>query len=210
MTHGEIREQNKQKVVETALDFFVREGIEKSKVKEIAKATGLTERSVFRYFPTKADLVLAAAVYFWEKTVADSEPLWREIEKESKPAEEQILEVLTTYAFLFFERKEEIVFIQEAELYLYRLNLLENFKRKPVTSYKSGNGPLSKAIRRGIANGTFRESEELELFYLNCFESILGLLQKFSTSAYENQLSEERQRERVAYFCRTLVKSLSV
>ena len=210
MSNSETREKNKQKVVETALNFFVEQGIDQTKVKDVAESAGLTERSVFRYFPTKADLVLAAAVYFWEQTVQGSKEVWESIEKENKPGTEQILQILTAYAFIFFERKKELIFIGEAELYLYRLDMLKNFKSKPVTSYKSGTGPLSKAIRREIKAGNLKESKELELFYLNCFDSVLGLLQKLATQAYDNNLTEDEQKERLSCFCKSLVKSLSV
>lgn len=58
MPHEEQREKNIRLVTEVALDCFLANGIEKTKVADIALRSGLTERSVFRYFETKADLVL--------------------------------------------------------------------------------------------------------------------------------------------------------
>lgn len=208
MRHQEIREKNKQKILEIALKYFVEYGIEKTKVKEVAKSAGLTERSAFRYFPTKADLVLEAAIYFWENTVEESRQIWKKIEFDNKPALEEIEDILTAYAFIFFERKKEMVFIQEAELYLYRLDMLDHFKNKPASSYKEGKCPLARAIRKGVDCGEIEDTEELELFYLNCFDSLLGLLQKLSTATYETELAEEQQKARISYFCDTLIKAL--
>ena len=63
MPHEEQREKNIRLVTEVALDCFLANGIEKTKVADIALRSGLTERSVFRYFETKADLVLACLLY---------------------------------------------------------------------------------------------------------------------------------------------------
>ena len=67
------KELNKEKVIKVALSFFVKYGIEMSKISEIGKAAGLTERSVFRYFETKNNLVLATALLFWKKAVKNIE-----------------------------------------------------------------------------------------------------------------------------------------
>ena len=52
MPHEEQREKNIRLVTEVALDCFLANGIEKTKVADIARRSGLTERSVFRYFET--------------------------------------------------------------------------------------------------------------------------------------------------------------
>ena len=65
-----LREQNIQLVTEKALECFLEQGIEKTKVSEIARRAGLTERSVFRYFKTKTDLVLAASYLYWNSVIA--------------------------------------------------------------------------------------------------------------------------------------------
>ena len=64
LPHEEQREKNIRLVTEVALDCFLANGIEKTKVADIALRSGLTERSVFRYFETKADLVLAASLLY--------------------------------------------------------------------------------------------------------------------------------------------------
>ena len=74
MPHEELREKNIRLVIENALDSFLENGIEKTKVADVARRSGLTERSVFRYFETKADLVLAASLLYWNRILALIEP----------------------------------------------------------------------------------------------------------------------------------------
>jgi AcrR family transcriptional regulator len=46
----------RRQLVETALDFFSREGLGGTVTKEIAAAAGITEAIIFRHFPTKSDV----------------------------------------------------------------------------------------------------------------------------------------------------------
>lgn len=55
MSLEEVRAQNIRLVTEKALDCFINNGIANTTVSDIAKASGLTERSVYRYFTTKSD-----------------------------------------------------------------------------------------------------------------------------------------------------------
>ncbi|WP_158841479.1 TetR family transcriptional regulator [Saccharothrix deserti] len=43
---------------DAALDLFERHGYERTTVRDVASAAGVTERTFFRYFPSKEDLVL--------------------------------------------------------------------------------------------------------------------------------------------------------
>ncbi|MBK3576348.1 TetR family transcriptional regulator [Streptomyces sp. MBT65] len=54
MTRRAVRAQ----IAETAMTLFVANGFEQTTVDQIAAAVGMSGRSVFRYFPTKEDMVV--------------------------------------------------------------------------------------------------------------------------------------------------------
>ena len=83
MPHEEQREKNIQLVTEKALDCFLENGIEKTKIADIARQCGLAERSVFRYFETKADLVLAASLLYWNRVLERIDQMFQEDSPES-------------------------------------------------------------------------------------------------------------------------------
>ncbi|MBT0992953.1 TetR family transcriptional regulator [Cellulomonas sp. DKR-3] len=65
-----------------AIDLFIERGFDATSVEQIAAAVGMSERSFFRYFPTK-DAVLAHQSARWRRLVATSlaarpadEPVW--------------------------------------------------------------------------------------------------------------------------------------
>ena len=72
MSMQEVREQNIALVAQTALACFVENGIDKTTIRDIAHRAGLTERSVYRYFATKDELVIAAAFLYWDRAKAQA------------------------------------------------------------------------------------------------------------------------------------------
>jgi AcrR family transcriptional regulator len=60
-----VREDKKRetraRLERAALDLFTQRGYERTTVEQVASAAGVSARTAFRYFPTKADLVFADA-----------------------------------------------------------------------------------------------------------------------------------------------------
>jgi TetR/AcrR family transcriptional regulator, regulator of mycofactocin system len=54
---GEVRADTRTRVEQAALDLFGRKGFEQVTTDEIAEAAGISRRTFFRYFATKADAV---------------------------------------------------------------------------------------------------------------------------------------------------------
>ncbi|HEV7710316.1 MAG TPA: helix-turn-helix domain-containing protein [Asanoa sp.] len=54
LTRRAVRTQ----IAETAMELFIAQGFEATTVDQIAAAAGISARSVFRYFPTKEDMVV--------------------------------------------------------------------------------------------------------------------------------------------------------
>ena len=63
MSLEEIRENNIRLVTNNALNCFIKKGINKTTLSEIAAASGLTERSIYRYYSSKEDLIIASTLY---------------------------------------------------------------------------------------------------------------------------------------------------
>lgn len=196
------REANKRKVIDQALLCFVEQGIENSKVSEIAQRAGLTERSVFRYFETKADLVLETALLLWEQYM-DLAAV-QAGQDEQPCGADQVHYVLRQYARLYFTHRSEIIFIHEAEAYLNRCGKAMLLDKKPPAPYEAGVGPLSKAIRRGIEDGSVRTDVDIANLYYNTYDSLLGLIQKLAIGGWSDETYEKLASERLDAFCALL------
>jgi AcrR family transcriptional regulator len=206
MSLEEVREQNKRTVIEAALACFLEQGIEQTKISEVARRAELTERSIYRYFETKADLVLASALLFWDDNQQKIERA-HAASAQNKSGTAQIYEILCAYADLFFTNRREIIFVQEAEGYLNRNGKSALLDNKPPTPYESSSAPLANAIRAGIADGSVKAGANVELLYYNTYDALLGLLQKMAMTQDGLATSGIDARERLNRFCRLLTAS---
>jgi AcrR family transcriptional regulator len=83
------REETRRRVYESALEVFRRDGVEKARIDEIARAAGVSRGTFYFHFRTKDD-VLLALVHESETRLCD--------QIEALPADAPITEVLDTIA----------------------------------------------------------------------------------------------------------------
>jgi AcrR family transcriptional regulator len=63
--------QKRERIIAAAADLFVATGFRKVSVKDIAKAAGVSQVTVFKYFSSKTGLVEAVMMSFIEKRMAE-------------------------------------------------------------------------------------------------------------------------------------------
>lgn len=202
------KELNKDKVATKALEFFIKYGIENSKVSDIAKAAGVTERSAFRYFETKNDLVLQSALLFWKKAVEKIDrEVYQNMDKSMKGID-KVRFVMSSYVELFFTSNAELIFCDEAETYLYRSGKNMLIENRPPIAFEKSNDPLAKAIKDGMNDKTVRNDEDIPFLYLNTYDGLLGLMQKLALSG--ELVDKETARTRLNLFIESMVKMYQV
>lgn len=118
MSLQEVREQNIALVTQTALACFVENGIDKTTIRDIAHRAGLTERSVYRYFATKDELVVAAAFLYWDRAKAQAAQALVSARQPGMTGIEEIRVLLRSYAGLIFTDPAGIRFSLDAEVAL--------------------------------------------------------------------------------------------
>ena len=101
MSLEEIREQNKRLVVETALEVFTRQGAGNTTVADISRACGLTERSIYRYYKTKVDLIQAAVYLYYDNMTREADRRGREMCRPGMTGLEQIHRMLRFYSHMY-------------------------------------------------------------------------------------------------------------
>lgn len=118
MSMQEVREQNIALVTQTALACFVENGIEKTTIRDIAQHAGLTERSVYRYFAGKDELVIAAAYLYWDRAKELAAQSLAKQRRRGMTGIEEIRVLLRSYAGLIFTDPAGIRFSLDAEVAL--------------------------------------------------------------------------------------------
>jgi AcrR family transcriptional regulator len=87
------RQAVKRQIADVAKDLFAKHGYEATTIDQIAAAVGMSQRSVFRYFPTKEDIVIGKIDFFADDVVAAlrerpaAEPVWESLRRSFDPAD---------------------------------------------------------------------------------------------------------------------------
>lgn len=199
MSLEEIREQNKQLVAETALEVFTRQGAANTTVADISRACGLTERSIYRYYKTKVDLIQAAVYLYYDKMTQEADRRSREMCRPGMTGLEQIHQMLRFYSHMYLDYPEQIRFCADAEVILSRAGRERGDVNWPPEQFERSSSPLVRAIGQGLADGSVSPKVDVRSLYYNAYDSILGVMQKMSWSRQE--LSREEAEQRMDQLC---------
>jgi AcrR family transcriptional regulator len=81
------RQAVRRQIAEVAKDLFAEHGYEATTIDQIAAAVGMSQRSVFRYFPTKEDIVVGKIDFFADDLLVAlrarpaDEPVWESLRR---------------------------------------------------------------------------------------------------------------------------------
>ena len=151
MSLQEVREQNFALVKQPALACFVENGIDKTTIRDIAHRAGLTERSVYRYFATKDELVVAAAFLYWARAKAQAAQARVSARQPGMTGIEEIRVLLRSYAGLIFTDPAGIRFSLDAEVALCNAGRQHAVVNRPPERLEVAPSPIAAFIRHFYA-----------------------------------------------------------
>jgi TetR/AcrR family transcriptional regulator, fatty acid metabolism regulator protein len=145
--HGK-KKTRKERIMEAALHIFSEKGFQNTTITEISKEAGVSEATIYGYFGTKEDLLIAIP----EKISNDAaEEMSRHLPY-IKGAEGRLRVLLQGYTDLYQSNPDYSA--------LVLLQLMSNKRFRQTAAHeairRSAHGVL-ECIREGIADGTFRE-----------------------------------------------------
>ena len=199
MSMQEVREQNIALVTQTALACFVENGIEKTTIRDIAQHAGLTERSVYRYFAGKDELVIAAAYLYWDRAKELAAQSLAKQRRRGMTGIEEIRVLLRSYAGLIFTDPAGIRFSLDAEVALCNAGRQHAVINRPPERFEVAPGPIAAAIRRGLADGTVDPEADVKTLYYNTYDSILGVIQRRAERARAGRARAQRRAVRAVH-----------
>lgn len=165
----------KIRIIHTAFLLFCKRGIDGVTIADIAKASHVSETSIYRYFSTKAELMSHAQEVLWLEIVDDFSSSLRQVsDYELKSGLEQIAVLLNGFYQLFHNHAEYVVFSYDYRLFLIRHNLKMGTEEYDGV-LKSVHALFVAALKKGKLDGSVLtlESED-DLYY-----AIWGLMRGF-------------------------------
>ena len=160
-------------ILQTATDLFVTRGIGDVTIKDIADKAEIGEATVYRYFGTKTNIVLACALALGKKTYEEFFDL-----SKGKTGYDKLEIFYNSYLNVFKKSPSHFYFIKEFDAYMCSRgetslseyeNNLNLFKQDFMEAYKLG-----------LSDGSVKEIKQIEVFYFSTTHALLELCKKLS------------------------------
>jgi len=157
-------EEEKQRIYEFAIEKFLREGFYKTTMDDIADQLRMSKKTIYKYFPSKEELVKAVAFDFIHSRVKQIKEI---IDTDSDAVEKffKLVEYLSSVLIKFSDR-----WISDIQLYLpYLWKEIDNFRAKVMYAN------LMKIIQQGKNEGYFVD-KPAEIIVTIFVSSIRGIV----------------------------------
>lgn len=179
-------EERQEEIVRVAIDLAAKNGVESVTTQDMADAMGLTQGAIFRHFPTKDDIWLAAIGWVRRNLMS---VVGAAAARSTNPLE--ALEGMFHAHVSFIARHPAIPRIVFSDHLLRRDTRLKQMIQEIITGYESKiAGLLAQAKEAGLARPDLDEGSAATLF----IGMIQGLVLQSNIFGGQRSLSEEAKK----------------
>lgn len=172
------KQKRKEEVIAAAVEVFKEKGIENSKMTDIAEKAKVGVASVYRYFKTKPELAIEAAVKFWEEEIELLYDKYVNESFEKLNGLERVEKILGVFRVLYINHQDFIRFVEEFDNYIVK----EKISAERLDVYENNIIGLKKtmleALSAGKKDGSIAENIDGESFYITITHTLMCLCQK--------------------------------
>lgn len=172
------KEQRKVGVLLAAIEAFKKNGIDNTKISEIANKAEIGVASVYRYFPTKVDLAIAAATYLLDDKMDSFYHQFTDSEFDKHSGIENVRSILNIFLEMYTNYPEYIGFLENFDNYVIKEKIdfdkLQNYEQS-LTDFEA---VMFKALKKGKIEGSINKDIDNEIFYITTTHSLMSLCQK--------------------------------
>ena len=177
-----LRQSNKEKrrnaILSHAIALFGRQGIEATTMEQLAETAGIGSATIYRYFPTKNDVVVAAVIEAWQEQSRRYLPLINSPDFEKLNGQEQIRYILGIFIDLYDQSPDFLWLLMTFDSYT-KGNVIS---KEQLDSYQQViiflKGYAVAALKKGMADQTLHLTKSPELVYFTIFHTMLSLTSK--------------------------------
>lgn len=168
------------RMLETAYQLFCKKGIEAATMPEIAQVSGVGRATLYRYFPTKLDLVVTIGTWKWQEYIeAYRTPVSAE-QIAAMSGAEYLRFYLDSFIELYRSHSDILRFNYEFNSFL-RLNAGTAEQRQPYMKMIERLGAeFHELYRRGIDDGTLNAEITEESMFSASFHIMLAAATRYA------------------------------
>jgi len=171
-------EARKEAIITAAIQEFIENGIDSSKISDIAKWAHVGAITVYRYFETKPKLVIECALVLWSGEMKNLTPLLFSANNINLNGFERVEKLLSAIGSLHETCPVLLRLLEQFDNFIVK----EHVSKAQLLQYESGiidtREILLEAIHLGQKDGSIRSDIDALQFYATATHAVVALSQK--------------------------------
>lgn len=187
-------QEKRARIIAGAMELFRRSCVEDASMEEIANCAGVGVATVYRYFPTKIELVIATAEAYWEQV---SEEYLGRLGTGAGSGAQELRRLLSVFGDIFREQKPFLKFLQEFDVFVKKYEI----SKERLSDYEGGILKLKPGVagilERGKKDKSLRLTGTVDETYFSMMHTVLSLMEKLAANgdilSSDQEVDGERQ-----------------
>ena len=168
----------RENIIDAAINEFLTNGIDNSKISDIAKRASVGEATVYRYFENKPRLVIDSATKLWSRELESYLSQMNTDAYIRANGFEQVKAIFEIIVSLYEASPELLRLLEQLDNYIVRERISKETLRQYESEIDSFRRLLLAAINTGQKDGSIRSDIDGVLFFETASHSIITLSQK--------------------------------
>ena len=192
-TNERQKAETRQRILETGFRVFSEQMIDSVNLTDIAKAAGVGQATVYRYFNTKSELVLAVSTWVWRRMITVETISFN---RANTTAAEDMERFLDSFIWLYREHRPLLRFNQFFNLYVDREDIPAEVMKPYMDVIDALEERFSTIYCKAFQDGTLRTDIPEKTMFSSALHLMLAAVTRYASGlVYHGGNDEERELE---------------
>jgi len=171
-----------EKILTAALKLFCDRGIEDTSVEDVAKEAQVGPATIYRYFETKAQLAVEAAMFYWEQITQKYTKIFDTLDYKAADGRTQMAHIFEVIGELFKKELDFFKFLYEFDVFVLKHQISKERLEKYEKEILNLKPYVTEALERGLADQSLDFAYSVEQMYFSLMHTMLSLMQKLAAN----------------------------
>ena len=170
----------RQRAMQVAFELFAAEGIDPVTMPRIAEASGVARPSLYRYFSTKVDLVIAIYTWKWDEYIGERDSARGPDGFAGMSAAEQLAWYLDSFVDLYRSHADVLRFNYFLNPYLQREGVTPEQRQAYLAVAAAIRASFHELYEKALQDGTLRRDLPEEFLFSSSFHIMLAAATRYA------------------------------
>ena len=170
----------RRRIIDKGFEMFSNRGIDLVSVDEIAGACGMTRATIYRYYPSKLDLVIEIGAVKWKECLARISERYPKGATDALTAREHFALLIDCFMDLYREKRELLRFNQYFNLYVKSAGATNEQMSSYVGAVGILRGAFGRMYAKALRDGTVRTDLSEESMFSAFMHIMLAAVTRYA------------------------------